>query len=108
MLLFITDSFQNNERPKTIFIMKQDIRRYIYIYVAYSLPGWTDWAEIFLWTLRGGRGCCRLKNSNLNFFSFTTFFPHGKRRVLQLVLINRGITFYNSQTNKTVEREDNL
>ena len=31
MLLSITDSFQNNERPKTIFIMKQDIRRYIYM-----------------------------------------------------------------------------
>ena len=36
-----------------IFMIKQDI----HIYVAYSRPdGWTDWAEIFLWTLMGDRG----------------------------------------------------
>ena len=40
------------EESLKIYIIKQDIR----IYVPYSRPnGWTDWAEIFLWTLRGGR-----------------------------------------------------
>ena len=30
--------------------------RHSYIHVAYCrLNGWTDWAEIFLWTLMGGR-----------------------------------------------------
>ena len=54
-----------------IHIIKQDIRIYIYIYVAYSRPnGWTDWTEIFCehsWVAGGGD--YRLKKS--------IFFSHG-------------------------------
>ena len=42
--------------------------RHSYIYVAYSRPnGWTDWAEIFLWILMGGRGGYRLNPKDINF-----------------------------------------
>jgi len=43
-----------------IYIIKQDIRLYIYTYVAYSkLNGWTEWAEIFCghsWVAGGVKG----------------------------------------------------
>ena len=53
------------------------------MYFVYSRPnGWTDWAEIFLWTLMGGRGV--LKAKEIRFF-FQNVFSTGN--ALQLVII---------------------
>ena len=51
----------------------------MYIHVEDSRPnGWTDWAEVFLWALRGGRGVLlvkKIKNFLKTFFSRATPGP---------------------------------
>ena len=63
----------------SMYVIKQNIR--FYIYIAYSRPnGCTNWAEIFLWALRGGRGLLSAKKIrtifSLIFFSAGNAGPY--------------------------------
>ena len=49
------------------------------MYVADSQPnGWTDWAEVFLWALRGGRGTLYAKKIKIKFFPLPPLSAHKK------------------------------
>ena len=71
--------FMNISVKLLIYIIKQDS----HVYVPSSRPnGWTDWADFFLWTLRGGRGVKKNRKYFFQiffskFFFFNIFFSTG-------------------------------
>ena len=74
----------------SLYIIKQNIRVYIYMLPIASQPNsWTQWAEILFGHSWVAWGCHRLKNSNIFVLKF--FFPR-QRRALQLVNLIQLIT----------------